>query len=98
MDIKKIFLKNQRLHNEVKALYQSQQENQMKNGKFAQYNWSSFLLELSGIPRQDDEIAFDLVYKVAVAIIIYNFVVIQIDMAQTVSDKETASIIFSRQT
>ena len=37
-DIKKMFLENQPLHNEVKALCQSQQQNRMKNDKFAQYN------------------------------------------------------------
>ena len=54
-DNKKMFSENQILHNEIRALYQSQEENQTEINKLAQYNRSSFILELSGIPRQDDE-------------------------------------------
>ena len=50
-DNKKMFLENQRLHNEIKALYQCQEDNQIEMNKMAQYSRSSFTLELSGIPR-----------------------------------------------
>ena len=82
---KKMFSENQRLHNEIKALYQSQEENQTETNKLAQYNRPSFMLELSGIPRQDDEIAIDLVNKTAVVAGICNFDVSQIDIAHRVS-------------
>ena len=62
-DNKKMFSENQRLHNEIKALYQSQEENQIETNKLVQYNRSSFMLELSRIPRQDDQNAIDLVKK-----------------------------------
>ena len=55
-----MFWKYQQLHNE-KAFYQSQEENQMEINKLAQYNRSSFMLELSDIPQQDDENTIDLV-------------------------------------
>ena len=93
-DNKKLFSENQRLHNEIKALYQSQEENQTEINKLAQYNRSSFMLELSGIPRQDDENAIDLVNKNAVVAGICNFDVSQIDIAHRVSQKGTAPIIF----
>ena len=50
-----LFLENQRLHNKIKALYQSEEEKQIEINKLAQYHRLSFMLELSGIPRQDDE-------------------------------------------
>ena len=78
-DNKKMFSEDQRLQNEIKALYQSQQENQTEINKLAQYNRSSFMLELPGIPRQDDENAIDLVNKTAVVAGICNFDVSQTD-------------------
>ena len=62
---KKCSLKNSD-YNEIKALYQSQEEKQIEIKKLAQSNRSSFMLELSGVPRQDDENAIDLVNKTAV--------------------------------
>ena len=50
-----MFSENQQLHNKIKAIYQSQEENQIEINKLTQYNRSSFILELSGIPRQNDE-------------------------------------------
>ena len=83
-DNKKMFSENQRLHNEIRALYQGQEENQTEIKKLAQYSRSSFMLELSGIPRQNDENAIDLVNKT----------VSQIDIAHRVSEKGTAPISF----
>ena len=51
--------KNKQLNNDIKALYQCQEENQIEINKLAQYNRSSFMLELSGILWQDDENAID---------------------------------------
>ena len=90
---KKMFPENQGLHNEIKALYQIQEENQIEINKLAQYNRSSFMLELSGIPRQDDENAIDLVNKTAMVAGICNFDVSQIDIAHRVSEKRTAPMI-----
>ena len=90
---KKMFSENQGLHNEIKALYQIQEENQIEINKLAQYNRSSFMLELSGIPRQDDENAIDLVNKTAMVAGICNFDVSQIDIAHRVSEKRTAPMI-----
>ena len=92
-DNKKNFSENQRQHNEIKSLYQSQEGNQIEINKLAQYNRSSFMLELSGIPRQDDENAIDLVNKTAVVPGICNFDVSQIDIAHRVSERRTAPII-----
>ena len=78
-DKKKMFSENQQPHNKIKALYQSQEENQIEINKLARYNRSSFILELSGIPREDDENAIDLVNKTAVVAGICNFDVSQID-------------------
>ena len=50
-DNKKMFSENQQLHNEIKALYQSQEENQIEINKLAQYSRLYFMLELSGIPQ-----------------------------------------------
>ena len=80
-----MFSENQRQHNEISALHQSQEENQTETNKLAQYNRPSFMLELSGIPRQDDEIIIDLVNKTAVVAGICNFDVSQIDIAHRVS-------------
>ena len=43
---KKMFLENEQLHNKIKALYQSQEENQIEINRLAQYNRLSFMLEL----------------------------------------------------
>ena len=80
-DNKKMFSENQRLNNEIKALYQSEQENQIEINKLAQYNRSSSMLELPGIPRQDDGNAIVLVNKTAVVAGICNFGMSQIDIA-----------------
>ena len=52
------------------------------------------MLEPSGIPRQDNENAIDLVDKTAVVAGVCNFDVIQIDIAHRVSEKGTAPIKF----
>ena len=88
-----MFSENQWLYNEIKPLYQSQEENQIEINKLTQHNRSSFMLELSGIPWQDDENAIDLASKTAVVAGICNFDVSQIDIAQRVSEKGTAPII-----
>ena len=93
IDNKKMFSENQRLHNEIKALYQSEEEKQIEINKPAQYNRSSFMLKLSGIPRQDDENAIDLVNKTTVVTGICNFDLSQIDIASRISEKGTAPII-----
>ena len=85
--------KNKQLHNEIKALYQSQEENQIEINKLAQYNRSSFMLELSGILWQDDENAIDLAHKTPAVAGIRNFDMSQIDIAHRVSEKGTAPII-----
>ena len=51
------------------------------------------MLELSGILRQDDENAIELVNKTAVVAGICNFDVGQIDIAHRVLEKGTAPII-----
>ena len=51
------------------------------------------MLELSGIPRQDDENAIDRVNKTAVVAGICNFDVSQIDIAHRASEKGKAPII-----
>ena len=79
--------------NEIKALHQSREENEIEINKLAQYNRSSFMLELSGIPQQNDENVIDLVNKTALAAGICKFYVSQTDIAHKVSDKETAPII-----
>ena len=53
------------------------------------------MLELSNIPRQDDESVIDLVNKTAVVTEICNFDVSQIDIAHRVSDKGTKPTIVS---
>ena len=50
-----LFLENQRLHNKIKALDQSEEEKQIEINKLAEHHRLSFMLELSGIPRQVDE-------------------------------------------
>ena len=97
---KKMFSENQRLHNEIKALYQSQEEKQIKINKLAQYNRSSIMLELSGILRQYDENVMDLVNKNALVAGTCHFDVSQIDIAHRVSDKGTVPVIvlFNRKT
>ena len=58
------------------------------------------MLELSGNLQQDDENAVDLVNKTAVVAGIWNFYLIQIDIAHRVSEKGTALLIvlFNRKT
>ena len=46
-DNKEIVSENQRLHNEIKTLKGNQEENQIEINKVAQYNRSSFMLQLS---------------------------------------------------
>ena len=51
------------------------------------------MLQLSGIPQQDDENAIDLVNKTAVVAGICNFYLSQIDIAHRVSEKGISPII-----
>ena len=51
------------------------------------------MLELSGIPRQDDENIIDLVNKTEVVAEICNFDVSQINIAHRVSEKRAVPII-----
>ena len=85
---KKMFSENQQLHNKIKALYYSQEENQIEINKLAQYNRQSFMLELSDILQQDDENVIDIVVAG-----ICSFDVNQIDIAHIVLEKGTTPII-----
>ena len=51
------------------------------------------MLKLSGIPRQDDENAIDLVNKTTVVTGICKFDLSQIDITSRISEKGTAPII-----
>ena len=65
----------------------------MEINNLAQHSRSPFMLELSGIPRQDDKNVIDLVNKTALVAGICNFDVSQIDIAHRVSGEGKAPII-----
>ena len=67
--------------------------NDIRDGQKFTEKRSPFMLEVSGIPRQDDENVIDLVNKTAVNASICNFDVSLIDIVHRVSDKGTAPVI-----
>ena len=92
-DNKKIHLENVQLKKEIDETNTKQEENEIKINQLEQYNRSSFMLEISGIPRKTSEDAVKLIEKVAIKAKIMNFNTEQIDVAHRTSRKATAPII-----
>ena len=92
-DNKKLFLENQQLKNELDDLYQNQEDNKSDINKLAQYNRSSFMIEIAGIPRKKNEDTLYLVEKLAVAAKVDHFDKNQIDVAHRTSGNMNAPII-----
>ena len=92
-DNKKLLLENKRLKQEIDETITRQEENEVKINQLAQYNISSFMLEISGIPRKKSEDAVKLIENVAIKAKIKNFDREQIDVAHRTSKKNTAPII-----
>ena len=90
-DNKKIHLENVQLKKEIDETDTKQEENEIKINQLEQYNRSSFMLEISGIPRKTSEDAVKLIEKkVAIKAKIMNFNTEQIDVAHRTSRKATA--------
>ena len=70
-----------------------EEENEINLNKLAQYHRSSFMLEISGIPRRKQEDAIKLVEKVVQKAKIKDFHREQIDLAHRTSASSTALII-----
>ena len=92
-DNKNIHLENQRLKQEIDTMNNKQEENEINLNKLAQYHRSSFMLEISGIPRRKQEDAIKLVEKVVQKAKIKDFHREQIDLAHRTSASSTAPII-----
>ena len=92
-DNKNIHLENQRLKQEIDTVNNKQEENEINLNKLAQYHRSSFMLEISGIPRRKQEDAIKLVEKVVQKAKIKDFHREQIDLAHRTSASSTAPII-----
>ena len=92
-DNKKLHLENKRLKQEIDETITRQEENEVKINQLAQYNRSSFILEISGIPRKKSEDAVKLIEDVAIKAKIKNFDREQMDVAHRTSKKNTAPII-----
>ena len=91
-DNKNIHLENQRLKQEIDTTNNKQEENKINLNKLAQYHRSSFMLEISGIPRRKQEDAIKLVEKVVQKAKIKDFHREQI-VAHRTSASSTAPII-----
>ena len=59
-DYKKLFLENQKVHGQILELGKCARENKLSTNQLEQYNKSSFMLEISGIPRRKDEDVIEL--------------------------------------
>ena len=92
-DNKKLHLENKRLNQEIDETITRQEETEVKINQLAQYNRSSFMLEISGIPLKKSEDAVKLIEDVAIKVKIKNFDREQIDVAHGTSKKNTAPII-----
>ena len=93
-DNKNIQLENRRLKQEIDTMNKKQEENQINLNKLAiPYHRSSFMLEISGIPRRKQEDAIKLVEKVVQKAKIKDFHREQIDLAHRTSARSTAPII-----
>ena len=92
-DNKNMHLENQRLKQEIDTMNNKQEENEIDLNKLAQYHRSSFMLEISGIPRRKQEDAIKLVEKVVQKAKIKDFHREQIDLAHRTSASSTAPII-----
>ena len=86
-------MENVQLKKEIDETNTKQEENEIKINQLEQYNRSSCMLEISGIPRKTSEDAVKLIEKVAIKAKIMNFNTEQIDVAHRTSRKATAPII-----
>ena len=92
-DNKKLFLENQKFHGQILDLEIYARENKLSTNQLEQYNRSSLMLEISGIPRRKNEDAIELIKIVASKADIKRFEENQIDVAHQTSRSKSAPII-----
>ena len=92
-DNKKIHLDNTRLHHELNNMKSVINDNGIEVYRLAQYNISSFMLEISGIPFNKNENVSNIIQKIVILTQITDFDITQVDIAHRTSKRQNAPII-----
>ena len=95
-DNKKIHLDNTRLHHELNNMKSVVNDNGIEVNRLAQYNRSSFMLEISGIPFNKNENVPNIIQKIVMLTKITDFDITQVDVAHRTSKRKNAPIIMLR--
>ena len=92
-DDKKIHLENARLHHELNNMKSVVRDNGIEVNRLAQYNRSSFMLEISGITFNKNKNVSNIIQKIVMLTKITGFDITQVDVAHRTSKRENALII-----
>ena len=91
-DNKKLLMENSELNSKINNIEQ-QESQKMQTNQLGQYIRSSQVIEIAGIPYHKEKNCIQLISKLAEFAEIANFNKNQINLAQRISTKTTASII-----
>ena len=92
-DNKKIHLDNTRLHHELNNMKSVVNDNGIEVNRLAQYNSSSFMLEISGTPFSKNENLSNIIQKIVLLTKITDFDITQVDAAHRTSKRQNALIM-----
>ena len=92
-DDKKIHLENARLHHELNNMKSVVRDNGIEVNRLAQYNRSSFMLEISGITFNKNKNVSNIIQKIVMLTKITGFDITQVDVAHRTSKRENALIM-----
>ena len=92
-DNKKIHLGNTRLHHELNNMKSAVNDNDIEVKRVAQYNRSSFMLEVSGIPFNKNENVSNIIQKIIMLTKITDLSIAQVDVAYRTSKRQNSPII-----
>ena len=92
-DNKKIHIDNPRLHHKLNNMKSVVNDTGIEVNRLAQYNRSSFMLEISGIPFNKNENVSNIIQKIIILTIIADFDITQVDVAHITPKRQNAPII-----
>ena len=92
-DNKKWSVENSELNSKINNLIEQQESQKVQTSQLGQYTRVSWMIEIAGISYHREENCIQLISKLAEFAEIANFNKNQINLAQRISTKTTASII-----
>ena len=90
---KKMHRENIQVHAEVNDLVEKSKQNKTLINQLGQYHRSSYMVELTGIPSQDNENVMDYIAHLVELANISNYHPSQVDIAHRTSTKQESPII-----